>query len=114
MIADTALARPPRHAVLHPVAREYLDAPVVHGYGKIDYQLPLGLAQYLPDILAQVQEVGCRFQLLQRRFKGPCPLPFCRLADRCLRSHPELLSYGPAPVPKPAQVYSKTPTTPSP
>ena len=43
VVSNAALGRAPGHAVLHPVSREYVDAPVIHSHGEIDYELSLGV-----------------------------------------------------------------------
>ena len=58
VIAQTALGRAARQAVLHAIADEHFGAPVVHAHRDADDHGPLGLAQPLQDALVDVDDLG--------------------------------------------------------
>src|SRR5579863_7119946 len=53
--ADSALARPARHGVLHAEAREYIDRAVVAGHRKMHDHFPRRRAQHLPQSFIEIQ-----------------------------------------------------------
>src|SRR5579871_4782570 len=64
MIADAALSRAAGQVILHAVAFEYLNSPVVHAHGDGNNQLPLGLFQDVAQSCIEFQMIGRGIELL--------------------------------------------------
>jgi hypothetical protein len=56
-VAQAALERPPRLVVLHPVAGEDADRPVIHAYREVHRQLALRMRQHGDHALVQLQQL---------------------------------------------------------
>ena len=64
MIADAAFGRTRAGVVLDPVAGEDLHRSVVHLDREIDGQLALAMAQDLPHVVVEAEDVGGNVELL--------------------------------------------------
>ena len=67
VVADAALGRSERHAVLHAVAGEDFDLAVVHLHRARDRDLPLGMREDLPDARLEIEKPRGVVELLEHR-----------------------------------------------
>ena len=68
--ADAALGRSARHVVLHAVAGEDADRPVVHRHREVGGPFALGKAQHGAHVGSQREVIGSPIELAERGLEG--------------------------------------------